>query len=112
MGINPHLTQGLDRFTAHDPANTVYLEAGVITFGLEYRFSYQNGSDGHLTDEVKDRGISIHIFEGPGSQGRELLKVRLLPDQAPLPLRQLVPGKTPAYLVRHCSVGGLFPVGH
>ena len=74
MGINPHLTQGLDRFTDHDPANTVYVEAGVITFGLEYRFSYQKGSDGHLTDEVKDHGISIHIFEGPGSQGRELLR--------------------------------------
>ena len=45
-----------------DPATTVYLSAGVLRFGIEYR-RLQN-----------DQGICIHVFCGPDDQQDEVLR--------------------------------------
>src|SRR5215468_5284562 len=45
-----------------DPAQTTYIEAGVLRFGIEYR-RLQN-----------DQGICIHVFGGPNDQQDEVLR--------------------------------------
>ena len=45
-----------------DPAQTVYIPAGMLRFGIEYR-RLQN-----------DQGICIHVFRGPNDQQDEILR--------------------------------------
>ena len=45
-----------------DPAQTTYIAAGVLRFGIEYR-RLQN-----------DQGICIHVFRGPDDQQDEVLR--------------------------------------
>src|SRR4029450_2268597 len=45
-----------------DPAQTVYISAGMLRFGIEYR-RLQN-----------DQGICIHVFRGPDDQQDEVLR--------------------------------------
>jgi len=45
-----------------DPAQTTYITAGMLRFGIEYR-RLQN-----------DRGICIHVFGGPDDQQDEVLR--------------------------------------
>ena len=45
-----------------DPAQTVYISAGILRFGIEYR-RLQN-----------DQGICIHVFRGPDDQQDEVLR--------------------------------------
>jgi hypothetical protein len=45
-----------------DPAQTTYISAGVLRFGIEYR-RLQN-----------DQGICIHVFRGPDDQQDEVLR--------------------------------------
>jgi hypothetical protein len=45
-----------------DPAQTVYIPAGRLRFGIEYR-RLQN-----------DQGICIHVFRGPDDQQDEVLR--------------------------------------
>lgn len=47
-----------------DPGGTELIDAGPVTFGVEYRFFYQRDAEGELTDEVNDHGLSIHVYEG------------------------------------------------
>ena len=47
-----------------DPEGTELIDAGPITFGVEYRFLCQKDAEGELTDEVNDHGLTIHVYEG------------------------------------------------
>ena len=76
MAINVAFTEELNerRLEPPDPDTTVYVEAGPITFALEYRFMYQKDAEGRLTDEVNDHGLSIHVLEGRGDKPKEHLR--------------------------------------
>jgi hypothetical protein len=47
-----------------DEVGTEFIEAGPITFAVEYRFLCQRDAEGELTDEVNDHGLTIHVYEG------------------------------------------------
>jgi hypothetical protein len=66
-----------------DPAQTVYMPAGKLRFGLEYR-RLQN-----------DRDLCIHVYRGPNDQQDEVLR---------RPCRRSLAGLTP-YKHRHASNG-------
>lgn len=56
------------------PENTEYIEAGPITFAVEYRFLYHEDPHGQLSGVLFDQGICIHVFEGETLPEQERLR--------------------------------------
>ena len=57
-----------------DPDGTELVDAGVVTFGIEYRYLYQKDAKGNLTQEVNDHGLAIHVYERPEVRAPEHLR--------------------------------------
>ena len=52
------------------PENTEYIQAGPITFAVEYRFLYHEDPHGQLTDVLFDQGICSMFSKAKHSRSR------------------------------------------
>ena len=54
--------------------NTEYVNAGAVTFGVEFRFLNKMDARRRMTGEVKDLGICIHVFADGTEKTHERLR--------------------------------------
>ena len=54
--------------------NTEYVDAGAVTFGVEFRFLNKIDAQHRMTAKVADFGVCIHVFAGGPGKSQERLR--------------------------------------
>ena len=54
--------------------NTEYVDAGAVTFGVEFRFLNKIDSHRRMTGDVADLGVCVHVFAGGTEKNHERLR--------------------------------------
>jgi hypothetical protein len=57
-----------------DPENTEFVDAGAITFGVEFRFLNKVDAQMRETEQVADFGVCVHVFAGGTDETQERLR--------------------------------------
>ncbi len=60
---------------------TEFIEAGAVTFGMEYRFLPRRDAEGKASDRIMDHGICIHVLDGSRNGKYEHLRFDCLQNR-------------------------------